>query len=133
MRMCLLDSFGLFPSAIFVRTSLDHWLHPAVHFCLSSRIYSLQGENCHLFPSLSSAKCPLSGPDFQVGCLYLRIWEECQICTTDQCDTCFLDTQDPWHGVQRLVRLGKLTVAAILSQQLFRDLKANHSLNLCFL
>ena len=30
----------------------------------------------------------------EVGCLYLRIWEECRICTEDQCDTCFLDTQD---------------------------------------
>ncbi|CAK9082118.1 unnamed protein product [Durusdinium trenchii] len=29
-----------------------------------------------------------------VGCLYLRVWEECRICTEDQCDTCFLDTQD---------------------------------------
>lgn len=37
---------------------------------------------------------PMPGVCVNVGCLYLDFWKDCGICTIDQCDTCFLDTQD---------------------------------------
>lgn len=63
---------------------------------VSTLTYALGLERRGAAPVRPSALSvyPMPGVCVNVGCLYLRIWEECRICTVDQCDTCFLDTQD---------------------------------------
>lgn len=51
-------------------------------------------------PDPSEEQRPALPSWIEVGCLFLTLWEECRICTEDQCDTCFMDTQDLCFFVQ---------------------------------
>ncbi|CAJ1379076.1 unnamed protein product, partial [Effrenium voratum] len=75
---------------------------------VSTLVYAAGLERRGSLPARPSALSLYPMPDIcvNVGCLYLRVWDDCSSCTDDQCDTCFLDTQDwvvkqwyPKHGL----------------------------------